>query len=834
MSRKTHNSSFQPRSNRTSVSSSQKSFARQPFSSAHEAAAQISPYSPPLEQHLPIPLLPLIGRKQEISSICALLQQSEVRLLTLVGPGGVGKTRLALQVLTEVSSTFIDRICFVSLVHVWTTDMLFSIIAHSLGLTDCQPDNSFNQVQAAIREKRFLLILDNFEQVATAAPQLKGLLAMCPQLKILVTSRIVLGLLEEQEFYVPPLALPDLTRLLPCKDLSQVAAVSLFLQRVRAARPDFELTSNNAFAVAQICVRLDGLPLALELAAARMKLFSPESLLAKLNCRFSLLTGGPRDAPERQQTLRKTIEWSYDLLMPEEQQLFRRLSVFTGGCSLQAIEAMSSDMLNEQEGSLLNVVTSLLNQSLLQRESQASDQEQRFTMLETIREYALECLRNSGEEEMIRQTHAEHYLALAKTLELKMMGGEPPRGVAWVECEFENFRAAFNWFLAMQDAERALEMSSALCAFWLQSSTTEGYCWVQQALDCCQQSITKVQTDTRAWAVHTAAILEYYRNNWSQADRFAAESLKLFQATDNTCGIARVLITQGIGALLQGQYAVVHAVASESLRVLKKTPYIWLSAEALLLLAYSCYFQGDHLQAYTVGKEGLKLSRQTGGLYTMIRAVHAYALFANAQGNSAVVQTMYEEMMRITRAAIETNDSSPIALCLVGLGAIAALQKRSTWAAGLWGKAKALYRRRDGLSELEVRKWLDVILGTHLLYPQGTETMYTRLDEQAFMTAWHKGQTMTLEQLLVEPKPQSSFTTLSSSEKASVAYSDELTPREKEVLRLLAQGLSSASIAKQLIISLVTVNTHIRAIYNKLGVSSRSAATRIAIEHQLV
>ena len=806
----------------------------QPMPPEAELSAREHAFQPFSVQPVPTPLLPLVGRKQEMGAICALLQQPEVRLLTLTGPGGVGKTRLVLQVSAEVYSVFADGICFVSLVPICTTDLVLPTIAQALGLSVRPNHCVLTQVQTAIQDRHFLLILDNFEQIAAAAPQLKDLLAACPRLKILITSRTILGLLEEQEFYLTPLALPDLAHLPTCENLSQIAAVSLFLQRVRTTYPDFELTNDNAYTIAQICVRLDGLPLALELAAARMKLFSPESLLARLDCRLSLLTGGPRDAPERQQTLRKTIEWSYDLLTKEEQRFFRCIAVCVGSCSLQAIEAINTDMTGKQDKPLLDIVTSLLNQSLLQREAQASNQEQRFTMLETIREYALECLKNSGEKEKICQLHAEHYLALANTLELKVMGGEPPHWIEWIESEFENFRAAFNWFLYSRDAERALELSGALWAFWLQSSTAEGLSWVKQGLECSQQSITKVQTNTRALAIHTAAMLGYYRSNWTQADMFADESLQLFQTTGNVYGIARVLITQGIGALLKSQYTVANAVASESIRVLQKMPYPWLSAEALLVLAYSFYFQGDYLQAYIEGKKGFKLSSQTGELYSMIRAIHAYALFAEAQGKSADVQAMYEKSMAVTRATIKVGALSPIAVCLVGLGAIAVLQKQYTWAASLWGKAKTLYRRRDGLSELEPQKWLVIILGTHLLYPQGMETVYNHLGEQAFIAAWNEGQATVLEQLLVIPKLQKSVVKLSSSKKVPTAYSDELTPREREVLRLLAQGLSSALIAEQLVIGLVTVNSHIRAIYSKLGVSSRSAATRFAIEHRLV
>ena len=777
-------------------------------------------------QQLPTSLLPLIGREQEVEAILALLQQPTVRLLTLTGPGGVGKTRLALYIYAKTSSSFSDGVCFVSLASVCDADLVLPSIAQALGLNEKLEHCSIERVQAIMQDKCLLLILDNFEHVAEAAPQLKKLLAVCPRLKIVVTSRTVLGLLVEREFYVTPLMLPDLAHLPPHEELARVAAVSLFLQRAHAIRPDFELTSENAPIIAQICERLDGLPLALEMAAMRMKLFSPQSLLKRLDNRFSLLTSGARDAPERQQTLRKTMEWSYCLLTQEEQHLFHLLSVFAGGCSLHAIEAIN-DTLGELEEPLLDAVASLINQSLLQRESQMMNEEQRFTMLETIREYALEGLQKSDEEEIIRQAHAEYYLTQALMRACKTPGTE------WIEREFENLRAAFYWFLSMRDAERALALSGALWAFWSQNPGGEGLCWLRSALECCPQSVTEVQPLTRARTLHTAALLEYYRGHLIQADAFTDESLQIFQTAYDTYGIARTFNVQGIGALLRGQYVQAHAAANESIRVLQQTQYTWLLAEAFLIQAYSCHFQGDHLQAYALGKRGLELSHQTGEPYASIRATYAQALFAEAQGNCADLDAMCEESITLIRATIEAGTSS-VALCLIGMGAIAALKKRYAWALYLWSKARTFYKSYDVFSELEPREWIRNILNTTLLSSQMWNIVRMHFSEQSFLSLWNEGQSMTLEQLLEEPESLAPSMIASSSAKGTLTSSEGLTPREREVLYLLAQGLSSALIAEQLVISQVTVNSHVRTIYSKLGVSSRSAATRYALEHHLV
>ena len=351
--------------------------------------------------NLPVQPTPFIGREQEIAAVEQLLRREEVRLLTLTGPGGIGKTRLALQVAAELSEVFPDGVYFVNLAPIRDSGFVVPTIAQALDVKELAEQPLLDLLKAFLREQQLLLLLDNFEQVVSAAIQVATLLAACPQLKVLVTSRMVLHVQAEQEFAVPPLSLPDPRHLPEVVVLAQYEALALFIQRAQAARPEFQLTNANARAIAEICMHLDGLPLAIELAAARIKLLPPQALLARLTPRLTVLTSGARDVPERQQTLRNTIEWSYQLLDAELQRLFRRLSVFAGGCTLQAIEAISAT-LDGEAGRVFEGVASLLDQSLL-RQTEQEGEEARLVMLETIREFGLEVLAESGEMETTRQ-----------------------------------------------------------------------------------------------------------------------------------------------------------------------------------------------------------------------------------------------------------------------------------------------------------------------------------------------------------------------------------------------------------------------------------------------
>ncbi len=423
--------------------------------------------------HLPIQPTPFIGREKEVDAVHHLFLREDVRLVTLTGPGGVGKTRMALHVAEQLRAHFADGVWFVSLAPISDPDLVIPTIAQTLGLREAGERSLLEQLQVFLRERQVLLLLDNFEQVVRAAMHVANLLTICSYLKVLVTSREVLHVRAEREFPVPTLSLPDPKRLPDLVALSQYEAVALFIQRAQAARPEFQVTNANAPVVAEICVRLDGLPLAIELAATRIKLLPLQALLTRLGQRLQLLTSSARDVPAHQQTLRNTIQWSYDLLDAQEQQLFCRLSVFVSGCTLEAVEAISAALGNATLP-VLDGVVSLIDKNLLQQTAQEGE-EIRLLMLETIREYGWEALAERQEREAIQAAHAAYYLALAEEAE-RALGG--PQQLLWLERlerEYDNLHAALHWLRLQgsrvegggEAAEQALRLEIALSWFWI-------------------------------------------------------------------------------------------------------------------------------------------------------------------------------------------------------------------------------------------------------------------------------------------------------------------------------------------------------------------------------
>ncbi len=844
--------------------------------------------------NLPAQLTPLIGREQEIAAACTFLRRSGVRLLTLTGTGGVGKTRLALQVATQLLDDFADGVSFVSLAPISDPDLVIPTIAQALDLKESGARPLPDLLTAFLRDKQLLLLLDNFEQVVQAAPHLTDLLACCPDLKLLVTSRAVLHVQGEHEFPVPPLALPDLNQLPEDTSLSRYAAVMLFIQRAQATRPDFQLTTANARSIAEICVRLDGLPLAIELAAARIKLFPPQALLKRLEHRLQVLTSGAQDVPVRQQTLRNTIQWSYDLLSTEEQRLFRRLSVFVGGCTLEVLEAVCT-ALGVRGVPVLDGITSLIDKSLLQQ-TELEGQEPRLRLLETLQEYGWEALAAYGELDATRQSHADYYLSLAEEAEPKTGGPEKILRLERLEREYNNLRAAVQWSLEQGEAghsmETALRFGVALEYFWHQ----HGY--IGEASDVLKRALASsegVAPLLRAQALNAAEMAACLQNDFDQVKALCGECMALSREIGYTAGVAFSLYWLAFASAWSGDLVEARPLLEEALALSKEVDnqafVTWTSRLlAWLLTAQGEYTQGralleenlrrfrvqgnpngiastlnqlaellfltggDPAKMRSLAEESLALARKMGNKGRIAGSLGYLGLVALAEGDPARARGLLEEDLAICKEVGEKENASEL-VCY--LGKVAVLQGDDAAAQRLFQEALAPGYRPftlfglEGLADVATRQgkpvWAARLLGaaeaireTRAIplppvwradYERAVAAARAQLDEKTFAAAWAQGRAMTLEEVLAA---RELATTSPPPVRARVTYPDGLTAREVEVLRLVAQGLKDTEVAEQLIISPRTVHAHLVSIYSKLGITSRNAATRYAIEHQLV
>lgn len=628
--------------------------------SAHEQAVQ---------NNLPAQLTPLIGREREIATVCDLLRSPGVRILTLTGTGGIGKTRFALHVGAELLHVFANGVCFVSLAAISEIDLVVPTIAQALGLWETLEQPSFEHLKASLQDQHLLLLLDNFEQVVTAAPLLTELLATSPGLKILVTSRAVLRVYGENVFPIPPLAMPDLACFYVDEDLQRYSAITLFIQQTRAVMPNFQITNMNARAIVEICARLEGLPLAIELAAARIRLLPPPALLERLEHRLHVLTNGACNLPARQQTLRNTIRWSYDLLNAEEQRLFRQLSIFVSGCSLEAIEFLYTIQGNKTV-CLLDDVTSLLDKSLLQQTEQA-DGEPRLSMLETLREFGLECLTTNGELEGSQRARAIYYLALAEKAEAYLVGPEQGKWLDRLEHEYENLRASLRWLIAQAEyveVDLALRLCAALGRFWMvRGHLCEGRNFLEQVLKAGEQ----VAAPVRAKALYTAGMLEGLQGNLAHTDVLCREGLELFQAQNATEGIAASLWTLGYAAMERGDYAGAHTLAEKALTLARETDSIWCIACSLAALASLAFHQAEYGRARALIEESLALHRKTGNIEEIAYALWLLAFITFSQGDPVKAYALGEESLIFYR---ETGDKRGIGYALVILGLATCLQ----------------------------------------------------------------------------------------------------------------------------------------------------------------
>ena len=617
--------------------------------------------------NLPTQRTGFVGRENEVAAAKELLLRQDVRVVTVTGPGGIGKTRLAVQVASGLVEHFPGGIHFIPLSSISDPGLISSAIVQAMGIREAKGQSPLQLLNQHFQDSLgapILLLLDNFEHLIQAAPMVARLLAIGPNLKILVTSRAALHVYGEHEFPVPPLALPDALAMPPIEVLAQYPAVALFVARAVAVKPDFELNQENATAVAEICARLDGLPLAIELAAARVKVLSPSSMRTRLTSRLQLLTGGARDMPERQQTLRAAIDWSYDLLSEAEQRLFRRLSVFVGGCTLEGAEAVC-DTKSDLDLDLLDGMASMVDKSLVQRVEQAKG-EMRFVMLETIREYALEKLEASGEEASTKRVHAAYCLVLAEEQAAEQSGTE---GAEWLErftLEHDNFRASLEWLTATGDADWGLRLGTALFRFWeMREYLAEGRDRLGKLL---KLPGAAAPTKARARALFAAGVLAIEQGDYASSDALVRESLEIARQLGDKQGAAVSLNALAVNARDQGDVAVARSLFEESLALWRESGDQKAVARSLSNLANVVKLQGDYAGARALYAECLSIFRGLQDHAGVAWSLNYQGDVARDQGESEAARALYEQGLAIFR---ELGDRWGIAGTLADLGSLA-------------------------------------------------------------------------------------------------------------------------------------------------------------------
>jgi predicted ATPase/DNA-binding CsgD family transcriptional regulator len=787
----------------------------------------------------------LVGRERELIEVQLRLSRDDVRLLTLTGAGGSGKTRLAIEAASTLAESFRDGALFTDLSSLSHVAQVIPTIAVVLGISEGRDLSVFEQLQQVLAGGEYLLVLDNFEHVLAAAPQIAELLATCPGLKILATSRAALRVRWEHEFEVRPLALPETSQVADIDALARIPSVALFVERASAASPDFALSADNAGAVAQICQRLDGLPLALELAAARTRLLPPQELARRLQARLPTLSSGPRDLPARQQTLHASIDWSYQLLEPNERRAFQRVAVFVGGGHLAQVEAVCRES-DQADTVVLDALAALVEHNLVRRGA-TPDDEVRLRMLETIREFALEELQASGEAEEIRRRHALMCVDMAETAGPQLYGAGRMPWVSRLLPDFDNFRTALEWLLTHGEADLSCRLAGSLTWWWYPLGRVRtGLDWAERALECAGAC----EVPARNKALFASGVLAVMCGDLSLARRRLDECTLRRQEAGDMAGLAQAQIHLGIVMAME-QPAHARALHEQALAVIRQLDDPQSTALAFLSSGDRAFAVGELAEARAHFEESLALFRQTGDSLMAAQALNKLGDLARGCDDYARAAALYAESLALMRRhegdsgipgvlhnlgyvahhqgdyrrafdhfleAIVlfrvTGDQRGIAECLLGVAAVALARDRPQQAAQLFGAADAALDRAG----------MSITTSNASDYHRNIEALRARLGRVAFAEEWSAGRVMTADQAIAyanafTEEQQQRWPGTDGPD--TLGWLAPLTPREREVARLLLRNRSNREIASELVISEQTAETHAKRVLHKLGVSSR-------------
>lgn len=809
---------------------------------------------------LPIPWGSFVGRRAELASLYQLLH-SGARLLTLTGPGGVGKTRLALELTARVADEFADGAFFVTLQDLTEPEQVLGTVATALHVHESGTRPLIDDLGEALANKQALIGIDNWEHVLGAAPQLAELLSACPRLCVIATSREALRLPGEVEYPVRALSVPICDEQHPLNAV-QAEAVQLFIARGQAIRPDFAVEAGNALVIGEICALLDGLPLAIELAAALLRLFAPQALLARLKSvpdlagrspTMQLVVGGPRDLPVRQQTLRGAIHWSYNLLDIAEQRLFCWQAVFAGGCDLEAAEAVCGERVASSRP-MLDSLLALVDKNLLQVEQ--VDGEPRFWMLRTIREYTQELLESGIESSEVHQRHAQHYLEMVERAVPELKG---PSHAQWLERfdrEHDNLRAALSWSLEHGQVEIACRIAGELWRYWVvRGHSQEADRWLRRIL----AAPGDVPLPLRAKVLNGAGAVAWTLGDLERARTYHTECLALRMHMEDGPGIAASYHNLAIAAHDQSDIETAEMYFRKSIAQYQDLSDHWGVADGLLQLGNimrkrkmfdearshlergcailaelgdrqgvggACYLlgeladdQGDYEQARRYFTESKEIAAELGYVWGVALADHELGRIALDMNDFRQAATLLEASLRRKH---ELGNKLGVAHSLEMLACLAAAQRDLRRAGRLWGAAEAL------------RLALGAPLGEEARVSYDRRIAFDRMaaKQKSFLSGKEAGAQMGLDEVVRYALEPSGAEAQGAPTRRS--FPAGLTAREVEVLALVAQGLTDAEVAERLVLSPRTVNAHLTSVYNKLGVSSRAAATRFAVEQKLV